>query len=150
MAGKGGLQRPRNPAPVSGPGALSRRTDGGPAQALRDLPNAKYGENSDFRDIESGAAMAASPVASGGAGAASESAPALPMQPPTPLTVPSQRPDEAVTHGAALGAGANSMVLPDTGSVSYQSVASRLQQLAQSSGNADIQLLAGLAGQGRF
>jgi hypothetical protein len=41
----GGYQKPSKPASVSGPGKLSRRTDGGPAQKLRDIPDAKYGEN---------------------------------------------------------------------------------------------------------
>ena len=39
--GHGGYRRPTNPSPVSGPGALSRRTDG--QQPTQDLPNAKYG-----------------------------------------------------------------------------------------------------------
>ena len=32
MAGRGGYQAPTNPAAISGPGALSQRTDGGPTQ----------------------------------------------------------------------------------------------------------------------
>lgn len=31
--GRGGYRRPTNPAPASGPGALSQRTDGGPPVA---------------------------------------------------------------------------------------------------------------------
>ena len=39
----GGYQQPTNPAPVSGPGALSKRTDGAgqPAQYMSGLP---YGQ----------------------------------------------------------------------------------------------------------
>jgi hypothetical protein len=44
MAGDGGYQAPRNPAPVSGPGKLSKRTDGGPAQALMTPTGLPYGE----------------------------------------------------------------------------------------------------------
>lgn len=51
--GRGGYQEPSNPAPVSGPGSLSRRTDGG--QKIRDIPNAAYGENKDFRQIQQSA-----------------------------------------------------------------------------------------------
>lgn len=49
---RGGYQRPSNPAPVSGPGAMSKRTDGGPVQKLRDLPDAQYGEAATFRDLQ--------------------------------------------------------------------------------------------------
>lgn len=48
MAGKGGYQRPENPAFFSGPGALSQRTDGGPGrnmeQAARYISGRPYGE----------------------------------------------------------------------------------------------------------
>lgn len=95
MAGRGGYQRPDNPAAVSGPGALSRRTDGGPSdtQPQRDLPNARYGEAKEMREFQRGA-----PMAGGGAGAGA--APAL-----VPLGEPSQRPDEPVTAGAPVGPG---------------------------------------------
>jgi len=64
MAGKGGYQAPANPAPVSGPGSLSRRTDGGPGskQAQRyiaGMPN--YGDGQDMMQIQGGAPMAATP-----------------------------------------------------------------------------------------
>lgn len=99
-AGNGGYRRPANPAPVSGPGALSQRTDGGPgakAAAVK-LPDAGYGEQKNFQEIQSGA-----PIAKGGVNA---SAPApVPTQPPPPLDAPSGRPGEPVTNGAASGAG---------------------------------------------
>jgi|SRR5579859_739309 len=98
---------PQNPAGVSGPGALSKRTDGGPAQALKDLPDAKYGENSQFQALQQGASLSASPSPRG------QSQPldvgSLPPNPAagqvTPLSAPSARPNEPVTAGAALGAG---------------------------------------------
>lgn len=150
MAGKGGYQAPREPAPVSGPGALSQRTDGGPAQAMRDLPNAKYGENAEFRSVQSGAPMAAAPSLNGtGGGAATPPAPgASPLSPPMPLTGGTQNPDQPVTAGSPLGPGANTMQLPM--GAGYTTVAQRLQSLAATSGNPDIQFLAGLAGEGRF
>ena len=38
----GGKRTPRNPAPVSGPGRLSRRTDGGPAQVNAQMTGRRY------------------------------------------------------------------------------------------------------------
>lgn len=84
----GGYRRPSNPAPVSGPGALSRRTDG--RQPVQDLPNAKYGENSAFRDAQQAAPMA-------------ETGPDLSQI--VPLDAPSQRPDEPITAGMSGGLG---------------------------------------------
>lgn len=95
MAPRGGYQAPRRPAPVSGPGSLSRRTDG-PGQPQRDLPNAAYGEQKEFQGIQSGARMNAAP----------------PMLPPvTRLDEPTQRPDEPVTAGVDVGPGPGSNVL---------------------------------------
>lgn len=88
----GGYRRPQNPAPVSGPGKLSQRTDGRPGdrQAMRDLPNAKYGEQAANREIQGGA-----PMAQG----------ADPRAAIVPLGAPTQRPDEPVTAGNPLGEG---------------------------------------------
>lgn len=90
----GGYRRPNNPAPVSGPGKLSKRTDGGPAdgQPMRDLPDAKYGENKAFRE-----AQAAAPMSGGG----------LPdLSGVVPMGAPSMRPDEPVSAGMPFGPGA--------------------------------------------
>ena len=109
MAGKGGYQRPNNPAPVSGPGRLSRRTDGGPSQNIAELPNAGYGEASEFAALQGAAPMSASPSLRGGPPAAGLAAmfgggdPAA--QAPTPLTAGTERPDEPVTAGAPIGPG---------------------------------------------
>lgn len=105
---------PSRPAAVSGPGPMSRRTDGGPAQALMDLPDAKYGENSQFQSLQQGAALSASPGAMG----APASPEGLPPNPAAnsvvPFSAPSGRPDEPVTSGASLGAG------PDTSALGLQ------------------------------
>lgn len=100
---RGGYQRPSNPSPVSGPGALSKRTDGGPVQNLTDLPNSKYGENADYRNLQQSAPLAQTPSpgaatpASGGGGT-----------PPPNINFggPTQFPDRPVTHGAEGGPGA--------------------------------------------
>jgi hypothetical protein len=39
----GGYQKPSSPAAVSGPGALARRTDGGPSQPVRTPTGLPYG-----------------------------------------------------------------------------------------------------------
>ena len=108
MATHGGYRQPSQPAAVSGPGAHSARTDGRPN--VTDMPNAKYGENADFRSIQSGAAMGA-PAPQGGAPAPS------PVTPPTPLGAESQMPDVPVTAGAGAGAGPDmsSLGLPSDG-----------------------------------
>jgi hypothetical protein len=101
------MGQPSNPAPVSGPGALSRRTDNGPAQKLRTLPNAQYGEAATYKDLQNGAPLAQTPppsaVTSGGGASA----------PPSfvGFDAPSQRPHEPVTAGADAGAGPDSSVL---------------------------------------
>ena len=97
---------PTQPAQVSGPGPMSRRTDGGSAQALMDLPNAKYGENSQVQSLQQGAPLSASP--SGGSPQGLDMG-GLPPNPAAGQVVgsaaPSNRPNEPVTAGAALGPG---------------------------------------------
>lgn len=100
--GHGGNRTPSKPAAVSGPGALSRRTDGGPGQPVRDTTGGAYGDAQAFRGMQQQSPMA--------------SAPATPPMPPgggsgqpmtaTPLHAPSAMPDVPVTDGAAAGAGA--------------------------------------------
>ena len=91
--GRGGYRRPANPAPVSGPGALSARTDGGPTQAPMLASVGEYGSRSDMADIQGGA-----PLAGGGGGTA-------PPPSAVPFDAPTSNPGEPVTAGAALGPG---------------------------------------------
>jgi hypothetical protein len=99
---QGGYQKPANPAPVSGPGQLARRTDGGPGQPVRDLPNPAYGEGEDFRAAESGAPMQG---AQGAPNAAPGPAQGPLASPPIGLGEPTQNPNEPVTAGADSGPG---------------------------------------------
>lgn len=94
MAGKGGYQAPTNPAPVSGPGAKSQRTDGGPAdtQAAQYVSGLPFGEGQAFMAQQQAADMS-------GSGMMPEPAPIV------PLNAPTQRPNEPVTAGADAGAG---------------------------------------------
>jgi hypothetical protein len=110
--GQGGMRRPQNPAPVSGPGQLSRRTDGGPQQVQAEMSGMPYGENMEFEAIQSSAPMSASPSAASprarqrSAGAAGRQAAGMGA---TPLFAPTQRPDEPVTAGAPFGPGPGPM-----------------------------------------
>lgn len=103
---------PATPAQVSGPGPLSRRTDGGAAQALRTLPDAKYGENSQFTSLQQGAPLAASGNTPPQGGVDMSS---LPPNPAAANVVgfgaPSNRPAEPVTAGASMGPGPGTQAL---------------------------------------
>lgn len=102
----GGYRPPTQPAPVSGPGAMSRRTDG--KQAVQPLPNAKYGENAAFQ-----AAQGAAPMSESGGGMGG----AMPALAPdisglTPMGAPTQRPNEPITAGMSGGPGAGPALPP--------------------------------------
>lgn len=99
---RGGYRPPAKPAPVSGPGAMSKRTDG---QPMATLPDAHYGEQKTFRDIQKGAPMAGA-EAPGGPGVSP-----LDMSRVTPLSASSEFPGEPVTAGANAGAGPGSSAL---------------------------------------
>lgn len=104
---QGGYRRPSSPAPVSGPGAMSRRTDG---QGARYMSGGEYGEGQEMMDLQTSAPMsetrtrtprarasrAATPAAGGGTQV-------------TPLFAPSERPDEPITAGMPFGAGQSPM-----------------------------------------
>lgn len=107
MAEWGGYRKPATPAPVSGPGRHSQRTDGRPQ--MMDLPNAKYGEAQNFEQIQQGAPLSA-PAGSPGGPAPT------PAAPPTGLGAPTEMPDQPVTAGAAAGPGpgVDALGLPDT------------------------------------
>jgi hypothetical protein len=66
------------------------------------LPDAGYGEQKNFQEIQSGA-----PIAKTGATGTSVG-PEPTSAPPPPLDAPSGRPGEPVTHGADAGAGLGS------------------------------------------
>lgn len=93
MAQHGGYRKPTTPAAVSGPGALSQRTDGGPtSQPPMVASGGPYGSRQDMEQIQGGAPLAA---------AAAGPSPADMI----PLGAPTQNPGEPVTAGAALGPG---------------------------------------------
>jgi hypothetical protein len=89
---RGGYRRPNNPAPVSGPGALSQRTDGGATEGFTQgqatYTGLPYGQNKEINQQQSQAPMAAAA-----------------MPPILSLNEPSMRPDEPMTSGLNMGAG---------------------------------------------
>lgn len=96
--GRGGYQRPSNPAPVSGPGPLSRRTDGGPGgQPVRTPTGLPYGEAGELAQAQRAAPLAESP---GGADVTG-----VPVANLVGFGEPTTEPGTPVTAGAALGAG---------------------------------------------
>lgn len=121
----GGYQTPAAPAPVSGPGALSARTDGGPAdtQAPMVAPGGAYGDRTDMLDLQASAPM--------------EAAPSMPMEPPTPFSAPSQRPSEPVTSGVASGPGAGPEAL-SMGTPQYRSLTQVLAKMAPSDTSGEV------------
>lgn len=147
MAGPGGYRAPANPAPVSGPGALSQRTDG--RQPIMDLPNAGYGENAEYRTQQAGAAMSQTPSAPPPSAPASGPPGGLDaggLSQPSPLTDGSVNPDQHVTHGADAGEGPDlaSLNLPNPQQSQYTNALDLVHSMA-SNPNASpaLQYLAG-------
>jgi hypothetical protein len=93
MAEHGGYRQPANPAPVSGPGSLSQRTDGGAIdgmqQPMQQYTGFAYGENKSLNDQQAGAPMAGMPDAFD----------------VIPLDAPTMFPDEPISAGADYGPG---------------------------------------------
>jgi hypothetical protein len=115
---RGGMRTPSSPAPVSGPGALSRRTDGGPQQQTTKMTGMAYGENADYNDMQQSAPMSASQSAKSPAvqrrqaqtsGKKAASA--------KPLFSPTDRPEEPVTAGAPFGPGDGPTMQPGVGAI---------------------------------
>lgn len=105
---QGGYQKPSRPAPVSGPGRLSRRTDGGPGQPTRELHDAAYGEQATFRADQQAAPMATAP---GALKPGQSAGPAVDLSRVVPFGAASQRPGEPITSGADAGPGPGAAAL---------------------------------------
>lgn len=124
---RGGYKRPNNPAPVSGPGALSQRTDGGATEGFTQgqatYTGLPYGQNKMINQQQSQAPMAAAA-----------------MTPILSLDEPSMRPDEPVTTGINMGAGAGREAmgqLPNRG----PSLIDTIKQLTQFDPSGDAELV---------
>jgi hypothetical protein len=99
---QGGYRRPSNPAPVSGPGALSRRTDG---QGARYMAGGEYGEGQEMMDLQTSAPMSKAPEQPRMRQPRSSRQVVEEGMRPTPLFAPTERPDEPITAGAPFGPG---------------------------------------------
>lgn len=121
----GGYQQPAAPAPVSGPGAMSQRTDGGPAdtQAPMVAPGGAYGDRADMLDLQASAPM--------------EAAPQVQPVEPVPFTAASQRPGEPVTAGIASGPGPGPEALAAQGP-QYRSLTSVLARMAPNDASGEV------------
>jgi len=96
---QGGYRKPSNPKAFSGQGAQSQRTDGGPSMAQQPIrpmdSGGVYGERKALNEMQAGAPMAGNPR------------PTPPPMPPVPgMFDETQMPNEPVTTGNPLGAGA--------------------------------------------
>jgi len=99
--GQGGYRQPSNPAPVSGPGALSKRTDGGAVEGMTQPPKYMaglgYGKGGNMEQ-QTGAPIQGNDI------------PPTPM-PNVSLSQPSMRPEEPITAGIDMGPGPSSAAL---------------------------------------
>ena len=133
------MPQANKPALVSGPGALSQRTDGGAAskQALRyvsGMPN--YGDGQELMDMQKSAPMAQTnnPAVSQAQVNQAAQQPTQQQAPQqvTPLLAPTQRPNEPVTAGSPVGPGPGPEALglqsPDV--AQYQTAKEGIQALA--------------------
>ena len=129
--GQGGYRQPANPAPTSGPGALSQRTDGGAVEGLsapqpkQEWSGLPYGDNKSVNDQQSAGNLAGTGI------------PNMPA-PVVPLNAPSQRPNEPVTTGINMGpgAGTEARVLPNQA----PTIIDTLKHLAQFDPSGDAEL----------
>ena len=129
MAGpNGGYRKPTNPAPVSGPGQLSQRTDGGPQQVQVDMSGMPYGENAEFNTMQGMAPMSASPTARSSRASARSAGKGGGMS-ATPLFAPTERPDEPVTAGAPFGPGDGAPMNPGMDNINKSDARSLVKYL---------------------
>lgn len=128
----GGYRKPTNPAPASGPGRLSKRTDGGPGQKLMVASGQDYGERQQTLAQERTAPMSQadnitpaavpSPSQATAGGAAPQG---------MNFAGPTTRPNEPITHGVDIGAGGGSLALPAAAQPVYQQLGPMGQMLSQ-------------------
>jgi hypothetical protein len=135
MAGKGGYMQPSNPAPVSGPGALSQRTDGGAVEGMsapatqgpKYMPGLGYGKGGQNMANQQSAPMAGNPVPS--------------MPAPTPLSAPTSFPNEPITHGIDAGPGAGSSALPGLPSYGPPTASNVMRKIAQNDPTGEAEMV---------
>ena len=114
---------------VSGIGSMSERTDlnvsNQPARYISGMP---YGEGQATYEQQTAAPMAANPLAQV-------------LSEVTPLTAPTQRPDEPITAGMDFGPGPGSEMLPVPPQKPTISLADTFRQLAINDPSGDAELV---------
>ena len=105
---RGGYRKPTNPAPVSGPGALSQRTDGQPARYAAGMA---YGDGQDFYDLQTQAPMSGGQPSPASLPLNQGSALADYAKEVVPFDAPTQYPDQPMTTGLRTGEGAGPEIL---------------------------------------
>jgi hypothetical protein len=125
--GRGGYRRPRQPAPVSGPGQLSRRTDGGPQQTTQPMTGMGYGENAEFNAVQGAAPLAATPTVSNTR--ARSTSPTGQGVAAVPLFSPTGFPEEPITAGSSVGPGPGFQ--PMMQAAQTRNISSTLQKISQ-------------------
>lgn len=107
----GGYRKPGTPAPVSGPGALSQRTDGGPAQAPRYMPGMKSMGSTGREQMaqQEAAPLYKAPTSGGGISSIMDNLP-----PVTPIDAPTEFPEQPIADGTPAfgGAGPEALNIP--------------------------------------
>jgi len=127
--GQGGDRQPSNPAPVSGPGALSKRTDGGAVEGMTQPPKYMaglgYGKGGNMEQ-QTGAPIQGNDI------------PATPT-PIVSLSQPSMRPKEPITAGIDMGPGPGTEALKIP-NMQY-SASQTIRQIAQYDQSGESELL---------
>lgn len=153
MAGnQGGYRKPDNPAPASGPGRLSKRTDGGPAQKMMVASGQDYGERQQTLAQERTNPMSqADPIPAVSVPSAPSGAQPGPAAQATPMDFggvgfggASTRPNEPITHGVDIGPGGGVDVLPVQARPQYAQQGPTTQLLARLSASDQSGALASL------
>ena len=113
MAQHGGYRQPANPAPVSGPGRMSARTDGGPGakQNVAAMTGGQYGDSQDLAQLQGSAPMAASGMVKPGTSQPLLGSTPSPSEAPFDLNAGTTAPDEPISAGAPYGPGPGPEVL---------------------------------------
>ena len=125
---QGGYREPSNPAPVSGPGALSQRTDGGPTQGAKYIPGLPYGQGQQTYSNQVAQPMAGNPFEGMLGGV-------------TPLTAPTERPNEPINSVMSFGAGPGPEVLPAPPVMTEPTILSVLRKIAQQDTTGETELI---------
>jgi hypothetical protein len=115
-------------AGASGPGKFSKRTD---------LPSAYYGEGVETSAIKSEVPLSKTTGAADNVGGR----PRNPLTPVTPLFAPTQRPEEPITTGVAVGDGGGEEVLMINQMQQQQSLSQTLAQMLPYDTNGEIAAL---------